>query len=44
MANKDHPNTYPYRVAQLFSLRSLAIMNSIELPESLWELKNNLPD
>ena len=42
LANIDHPNTYPYRVAQLYSLRSLAIMNNIDLPESLWELNNNL--
>ena len=42
LANIDHPNTYPYRIAQLYWLRSLAIMNNIELPESLWEIINNL--
>lgn len=42
LANKDHPNTYPYRVAQLYWLRSLAIMNNINLPDSLGEIINKL--
>lgn len=42
LANKDHPNTYPYRVAQLNSLRVLAIINWIKIPEETLSLLNRM--
>lgn len=42
LANNDHPNTYPYRIAQLNWLRVLAIINNIKIPEEQLSILNRM--
>jgi len=42
LANKDHPNTYPYRIVQLNSLRALAIINNIKVDDNTDSIINRL--
>lgn len=42
LANEDHPNTYPYRIAQLNSLRTLAIINWIKISQEDLSILNRM--
>ena len=42
LADLDHPNTYPYRIAQLQWIRTLAILNNLEVPQESLFIKNRM--
>lgn len=42
LADEDHPNTYPYRIAQLQWIRTLAILYNLEIPQESLFIKNRM--